>query len=164
MKMKIYYTYIYRGKNALVTIEDVNIQRTKEYFERPVKLKTIVTKENPTAKKSVFLEDNFMQIKRQISKQQGDKSLPPEILYMAIEPKLAKVIIERGVVAPKDKLLLLCETMTQALMLHKNKEQCHVLKIDSAKMYKHGIEFSYRQRRDMWCTKSIDSRYITLVI
>jgi len=161
MKMKIYYTYIYRGKNALVTIEDVNIQRTKEYFERPVKIHKIETKTNPKVKKRLFLENNFMRIKRQISRQQGEKTLPPEILYMVIEPKYAKLALDKGIIAKKGKLLLLCKTTTQTLLLCK---KCHILKIDSAKMYKNGIKFSYFQKRDMWCTKSVQSKYITFLI
>ena len=161
MKMKIYYTYIYRSENALFAIENVNIQRTKEHFERPVKIHKIETKTNSEAKNKLFLEDNFMRTKRQISRNHGGKSLPPEILYFVVEPKYAKLVIDKGITAPKGKLLLLCETTTQTLLLCK---KCHILKVDSAKMYKNGIKFSYHQKRDMWCTQSIQSRYITLLI
>lgn len=144
-------------------IEDINTQKVQEHFIRPVKINKIERKPNAKAQKKLFLENNFMRINRQISKQKVNKSVPPKLLYLTVEAKFARHC-DRGLVAPKGRLILLAKTTTHSLTLVKDTKQCHILKVDSAQMYKNGIKFIYDYKSCMWCTEHIPGKYITCLI
>jgi len=115
-------------------------------------------------------EDGFIRFKQgllQPSQPQVNKpkkSLPPEVLYLAVEERYVKSILKMGLIAKENKAIQLSIDTSKAQKLKENtKGKLHILKIEALDMYNDGSNF-IEVRRDIWTTKTIASQYITKII
>jgi len=90
-------------------------------------------------------------------------SIPPAILYLAVEEKYVETALKISVFAPEGNFLQLSKSTSEALALESDKENLHLLKIDSAKMHQDGVIFK-RDVEGEWFAYKIDAQYMTLII
>jgi len=113
-------------------------------------------------------EDDYILFKQGLltpttSTQTQTQSKPPDVLYVAVEEKYVKSVMQSKMLASDDKMLQLHKTMTEALVLEADKDYLHVIKIDALGMYNDGIEFG-KDKAGEWFTKVIERQYMTLIV
>jgi len=115
-------------------------------------------------------EDGFIRFKQgllqpsQAQATKAKKSLPPEVLYVAVEEKYLESVMQRKMLASDGKMLQLHKTMTDTLASWEaDKEHLHVIKVDALGMYNNGIDFG-KDKAGEWFTKVIERQYMTLIV